>query len=666
EGLDRRAAYILAAQRMFWPVVSSTATTLAAFLPMLMWPGTSGEFMSYLPVMVVIILSAALVTAMIFLPVIGGIFGRTVATASEIETARKLSGSADIDYHEIPGFTGMYVRFLAVVVHHPAKLVMVALLLFTGIIMAFAKYNNGVVFFVEEEPKEAVVLVSARGNLSAIEERDLVIEVEREVLDIAGVRNLFVNSGRSSAAGIKPNDVQDRPADLIGQMTLELAPLNERRKAKLIFAEIRERTKKLAGVRVEVRKVEGGPPTGKHVRLEISANSYDLVRDTTARVRQYFDNEITDLIDIEDNRPLPGIEWEIKVDRAEAGRFGTDVASVGSLIQLITNGLLIGTYRPDDSEEEVDIRLRLPENERSIDRLDQLRIQTPKGLVPISNFVSRTAEPKVSTINRVNGRFAMLVKANVIDGVLPDSKVGEVGDWLKTQDWPTGVQFRFRGADEEQKEAGAFLGKAALAALFLMFIILVTQFNSFYQTALTLSTVLMSAIGVLLGMLITGQTFSIIMTGTGIVALAGIVVNNAIVLMDTYNRLKEGGLNPVDAVLRTSAQRIRPILLTTVTTIMGLVPMALMINIDFFNRTISQGGITAIWWVQLSTAVIFGLAFSTLLTLILIPTLLAMPTVYAESFRAWRTRRADRKAVHPAARDDGDSAAEDLVADPAE
>jgi len=661
EGLDKRAAYVLAAQRMFWPVVSSTATTLAAFLPMLMWPGVSGEFMSYLPVMVVIVLSASLVTAMIFLPVVGGIFGRTIASKQDIETAQKLSGTTEIDYREIPGFTGSYVRFLAVVIRHPAKLLVLALALFTSIIVAFSKYNNGVEFFVDEEPREAVVLVSARGNLSAVEERDLAIEVEREVLNVPGVRNLFFSSGRSGPGGVSPNDIQDRPADTIGQMTMELDPVDQRREAKLIFAEIRQRTAKLAGVKVEVRKIEGGPPTGKHVRLEISATNYDTVREVTGQVRQYFENSVDGLVDIEDSRPLPGIEWEINVDRAEAGRFGTDVASVGAMIQLVTNGLMIGEYRPDDSDDEVEIRLRLPEDQRSIDQLDQLRIQTPMGLVPITNFIERSAEPKVSTINRANGRFAMLVKANVIDSILPDTKVGEIDEWVKAQSWPPGVQFRFRGADEEQKEAGEFLGRAAIAALFLMFIILVTQFNSFYQTALTLSTVLMSAMGVLLGMIITGQAFSIIMTGTGIVALAGIVVNNAIVLMDTFNRLRANGLNTIDAVLRTSAQRIRPILLTTITTIMGLVPMAMMINVDFFSRTISQGGVTAIWWVQLSTAVIFGLAFSTLLTLILIPTLLAMPTVYAQSFQDWKARRAEKRRASL-----GPGTSAGPVADPAE
>ena len=210
---------------------------------------------------------------------------------------------------------------------------------------------------------------------------------------------------------------------------------------------------------------------------------------------------------------------------------------------------------------------------------------------------------------------------------------------MKAQSWPEGISYRFRGADEDQKESGDFLGKAMVGALFLMFLILVTQFNSFYHAIITLSTVVLSLVGVLIGMMVTGQTFSIIMTGTGIVALAGIVVNNSIVLIDTYHRLMETGINSVDAILRACAQRLRPVLLTTITTICGLLPMALQVNLDFFTRTIQVGSITSIWWVQLSTAIIFGLGFATLLTLILTPTLIALPTVYRDSWRRWRARR---------------------------
>jgi multidrug efflux pump len=240
---------------------------------------------------------------------------------------------------------------------------------------------------------------------------------------------------------------------------------------------------------------------------------------------------------------------------------------------------------------------------------------------------------------RRDGLYTMDVKANVAKekGVLVDDKVKELDNWLKAQNWPDNVYFRFRGADEEQQKSAAFLQKAMFGSLFLMFIILVTQFNSFYQTILTLSTVIMSVFGVLIGMMLTGQKFSIIMTGTGVVALAGIVVNNAIVLIDTYNRMREEGIEPIEAILKTSAQRIRPILLTTITTIAGLIPMATQINFDFIERVVSMGSITAIWWIQLSTAVISGLAFSTILTLVVIPIMLVAPHVWSQAFaNLWR------------------------------
>lgn len=644
EGMDRQAAYTRAAQRMFWPIFSSTATTLAAFLPMLLWPGVSGEFMSYLPIMVVIILSAALVTAMVFLPVLGGLFGKSTARPHEIEEARKLSGTSHVDYSEIRGFTGVYVRFLKVVAGHPIGNIAViggALATAFMVFTYFGEHNSGVEFFVDEEPQQVVVLVRGRGNLSVMEQRDLVSDVEEQILAVSGIKALFTTIGKSGAGGVDLGGIQDKPNDVIGDMMVELEDYCCRRKAEDIFAEIRERVGPLPGIIVEIRKIEGGPPTGKHVRLELTASTYSAVKEAAAFVRNHFETEVADLRDIEDSRSLPGIEWELSVDREEAGRYGADVQSVGAMIQLVTNGILVGKYRPDDSDDEIEIRVRLPENERTIDRLDTLRISTPAGLVPIRNFVERNARPKLSSITRQNGRFSLEVKANVLieNGILPDDKVREIGAWLDNQELPAGVSYRFRGADEEQKEAQAFLGKAVLASLFIMFVILVTQFNSFYQTILTLSTVIMSVIGVLLGMLATGQKFSVIMTGTGVVALAGIVVNNAIVLMDTYNRMRAQGLPALDAVLRTCAQRLRPILLTTVTTIMGLVPMALQINFNFFDRIIQVGGITSIWWVQLSTAIISGLAFSTLLTLILIPTMLAMPSVWAESWHNMRERR---------------------------
>jgi len=732
EGMDPEEAYVRAAKLMLWPIVSSTATTLAAFLPMLLWPGVSGEFMSYLPIMVVIVLTAALVTAMIFLPATGAMFGRisamlgrrahlivpavigygvaaalffglapafvtpqiltdaadgapalsgmfgllsanmavasVVATlvvgtlftrlaypatrpilirakrrarqqaARDAEQARRLSGPGHFHPEQVTGMTGVYLRFLSPLVSHPlGNLVVIigVIAIGAGVLMAFTAHNNGIEFFVDEEPEVTVVLVSARGNLSLAEASDLVSEVEHEVLRVRGIKSVVTAAYASGGAtnGQILGGVQDKPADLIGEMQLELTDYCCRRKAKVIFQEIRERVAPIAGIKVELRKIEGGPPTGKDVQLQVASSSYDEVKQLAGLVREKF-NTIEGLRDIEDDRPLPGIEWQLSIDREQAGRFNAAIASVGAMVQLVTNGVLIGKYRPDDSEDEIDIRVRLPEEQRTLDRFDQLRLSTPNGMVPIANFVERTPQQKVSSITRKDGLYAMTVKANVIQeaGFSKEAKVAEIDTWLKSQTWPANAHFRFRGADEEQKEAEDFLGKAMLASLFLMFIILVTQFNSFYQTMLTLSTVIMSIFGVLIGMLLTGQKFSVIMTGTGIVALAGIVVNNAIVLIDTYNRfIEDHDIDPVEAILKTAAQRIRPILLTTITTIAGLVPMATQINFNFFERIIAVGSITAVWWVQLSTAVISGLAFSTLLTLVVIPTMIAMPHVWTQA-----------------------------------
>ncbi|WP_350333750.1 efflux RND transporter permease subunit [Coralliovum pocilloporae] len=730
EGLDPEDAYIRASKLMFWPIVSSTATTLAAFLPMLLWPGVPGEFMSYLPIMVIIVLSASLVTAMVFLPASGIATARLVAwcgrhgrklfpgtiallvgfmayniTSTNLgalsaqagpalpvaaqsilpmvllyvlplalalvsilfalklydwrkarnadkpqhidENARILSAKGHFDPKAVKGLTGVYVRFLNRAAGTLVGNVVVLAAVLGASFMVFYLFgsnNAGVEFFVDEEPDQAIVLVSGRGNLSALEADHLVAEVEQQVLQVPGVKNVVTTSHPVGGGGSGPElgGVQDKPADVIGELNVELASYCCRRRAVEVFADIRERTAKLAGIKVEVRKIEGGPPTGKDLRLQVTSTNYDLVAQVTGRIRAHV-NTMDGLRDVEDSRPLPGIEWELAIDREEAGRFNAGIASVGAMVQLVTNGILIGTSRPDDSEDEVDIRVRLPEEQRTLDRFEQLKLRTPNGQVPIRNFVERKPQQKVSQIIRRDGLYAMDVKADVIEelGLTPDDKVNELDAWLKTQTWPENVFFKFRGADEEQKESGAFLMKAMLGSLFLMFIILVTQFNSFYQTFLTLSTVVMSVVGVLIGMMVTGQKFSIIMTGTGVVALAGIVVNNAIVLIDTYNRFRHDGMEPLEAILKTSAQRIRPILLTTITTIAGLVPMATQVNFNFFDQIVAVGGVTAIWWVQLSTAIISGLAFSTLLTLIVIPSMLAMPGNVARAFSSRKKKRDD-------------------------
>lgn len=633
EGLERKEAYAMAAQRMFFPIASSTATTLAAFLPLMLWPGVSGKFMSYLPLTVIIVLSASLVTAMVFLPVIGGLVGRTEQKNSD--TVQALTAESKLNVLTIGGMTGHYARFLHRAIRHPLLVVAAAGLILFGVVNLFARYNNGVEFSVDVEPEQASLFVRARGNLSPDDALAVTKQVEAFALDIPGVDSVFVQAGPSlSRESGGPMD--SAPRDTVGQVTIEFSDYRTRPRSRVLLAALRERAAIIPGISLELREQEQGPPGGKDIQLEVSAQNMDVLRETTAQIYDILEaGQFGPVVDLEDTRPLPGIEWVLKPDRAAAGRFGADVTTIGAMVQLVTNGVLVGRYRPDDSEDEIEIRVRYPDQSRSIEHLDQLRVSTPSGNVPISSFVQRTALPRTDTITRIDGRRVMTVQANMAldpasgEKYPPDQAKAKIKQWLAEQQFPFGVGVKLR-SDEEADKASAFLGRAFIASLSLMFIILLMQFNSFYYAALTIMTIGLSGAGVMLGMLVTGQTFSVIMTGTGVIALAGIVVNNSIVLIDTFIRLRASGLAQADAVLRAAGQRMRPILLTTVTTMVGLLPMALAVSVNFFDRSISVNAPMSGWWVQLATAIIFGLGFSTLLTLILIPVLIAAPAVLRE------------------------------------
>ena len=653
EGVDRQEAYIMAAKRMFWPIFSSTMTTLAAFLPMLLWPGVAGQFMKFLPLTVIIVLSASLLTAMVFLPVVGSLIGKSDDETREL--FQRLGHDETMDYTKLTGFMGLYLGFLRRAIRYPALVILAVGGLVGGIVFTYASNPTGSEFFVETEPEQAIVYVRGRGNLGNDQKLALVREVEKIVTGVAGIENFATYAGTDTGGGGALGANLDVPVDVIGQIQLELAPVNQRQPWKILKSRLSGLTATIPGIKVEVRELAGGPQSGKDIRLEVAAADREVAYQVARRINAHLQEGMTGLADFEDETPLPGYEWTFQIDREEAGRFGADVASAGALVQLVTNGALVGTYRPDDSREEVDIRVRLPVEERSIAGLENLKLHTPGGLQPLANFVKRQVSPQVNTLYRRDGMPSVFVKANVVEGVLANDKIAEINKWLATEDWPKGVQFRFRGTDEDQKESGTFLVKALTGSLFLMFMVLIIQFNSFYHTALTLLTVVLSSVGVMLGMIVTGQFFSIIMTGTGIVALAGVVVNNSIVLIDTYQIMLKRGMHPIEASLRTAAVRMRPVFLTTATTILGLMPMALQLNVNFFTRAIGIGSMTSAWWVHLSTAMVFGLGFATILTLVLNPVLLAAPTVWKESFAAFRARWRGEEAVaaRPAVAEDG-------------
>ncbi len=617
EGLPKKEAYRAAAKRMAWPITASTATTLAAFAPLLFWPGIVGEFMKYMPITLIAVLGSSLFMAMVFVPVLGSIFGK--AGAMKSEALKHLSAGEEGDVRSLAGYTGVYVRFLDKALRVPGLIILATVGLLIGIQWFYATHGHGVEFFPDIEPKAATVLIHARGNLSVYEKDMLVRKVEERILDVKGVDVFYTEAGKQDSQGN-----EDVAEDVIGKITIEFADWQERKTADEIMQEIRDRTADLAGMHVETRKQEEGPQGGKAVEIQIASRFPDLLPDAVETVRTSLE-EIGGFIDVEDTRPLPGIEWELQVDRAQASKFDVDISIIGDYIRMITNGLEVAEYRPNDSDEEIDIVIRHRNAQRTIDQLDEVRIDTGNGSVPISNFVKRVPKDAVGVVNRTDQRRVMSVKADLPPGMNVDAKVTQVKQWVveNKDKLDPRVEIKFKGEDEDQREAQNFLTKAFIIALFMMAIILVTQFNSFYSAFLILFAVIMSTIGVMIGLLVTAQPFGIIMSGVGVIALAGIVVNNNIVLIDTFDYLRQK-FDTREAILRTGAQRLRPVLLTTITTVLGLIPMVLQMNIDFTARDVTVGAPSTQWWVQLATAVVFGLTFSTILTLIVTPSALMM------------------------------------------
>ena len=715
EGLSVKEAFANASKKMSLPIISSTATTLAAFLPLIFWPGIAGEFMKYLPITLICVLISSLFMALLFVPVLGSIlntvsriilqliiplllsliffniltfifgmlelssynFVLTILkyllslslfififikiiprvykiTESVNSTDKNISLNAKILSSEsnepilnVTGFVGLYAKILNFLLNHPSKVIISAIIILIAVNYTYTKVGEGVEFFPDVEPDLAKIVVYARGNLSVEEKRDYVARVENIILKIQSqnkeFKNIYSLSGNIS-------EQSEASEDFIGSISLEYNDWDKRRKSKVILAEILNKAKTINGIKVESREQQGGPGEGKPINIKLTSDSKKLLISEGIKLKKFIDN-YPKLMNIEDNLPAPGIEWEINVDRKQASKFGANITSIGNVIKLATNGLKLGEYRPDDSNESIPLFLRYPNEGRTLDRIDNLRVSTSSGLVPISNFVDIEPNNRTGNIIRVNSKNAINIQADVEPGVYPDGKVKELEyvlgisdnapSWRgRTLDLPryeldNKVKVELIGENEDQKQAQQFLTKAFGVALFLMLMILLLQFNSFYSSLLILFAVLMSTAGVFIGLMVTAQPFGIVMSGVGVIALAGIVVNNNIILIDTFDFLKTKNSNIRESIIKTGAQRLRPVLLTTTTTVLGLLPMVTMTNVDFITREITRGSPDTQWWVQLSTAIVFGLIFATLLTLIVTPSALML----RENVKNWYNKK---------------------------
>jgi len=389
-------------------------------------------------------------------------------------------------------------------------------------------------------------------------------------------------AGAAGSGGISgPTNV---PSDTVVRVYTELMPFSQRRGTQPILEDLEAAVANIPGVFTEVTAVDQGPPIGKDIGIQISSENPEDLRAATQAVKEKLAS-MDGIIEIEDTTPLPGVEWEFIVDRAEAGRLGLDIGRIGAALSLATEGTLVGQYRPLDADEEIDIRIRYPSESRTLAELDRLRIQTPQGSLPLSSVARRVAKPRQDKIERKDLLPYYIVQANTAKDYATQVQVAELTDWLEAEaDFSSSVQTKFLGQQEENADALKFL--------------------AFYSYV------------------------SMILSLTGVIALAGIVVNNNIVLIDAYQRLLERGYGSIDAAIRTAAQRLRPVFLTTLTTVVGLMPLILGWQANIFTGEFStKGSSTSEIWAPISYVVACGLGFATILTLIVTPVMLAMPTV---------------------------------------
>lgn len=599
EGMKPREAYAFAASRMSGPVVAATLTRVAAFSPLLFWPGIVGEFMGFLPLTLIATLSASLVAALIFTPTLGALIGKP----HQIQ-------------HDASPNEGLYMRTVRLAIRHPGATILLALALLISVPVAYGQFGKGVEFFPEVEPDVGLVLVHARGNLSLAEKDRLVRSVEARILDMSELSTIYARSGDMGQGS------EDVTEDVIGQIQFEFVDWQERRPGGEIMDEIRDRTADLAGIKVEVTAPNAGPPTGKPIQVELSSDFPEALHAAAQKVGDELAKQPL-IRDLDNGLPMPGIDWRLEVDKAKAAKYGIGVGAIGSLVQMVTNGFKVTDYRPQTSDKPVDIIVRVPEDRRTLNQIDELHIETPNGSVPIGNFIKRVPAQRTGTINRIDGKRVITVTANIAEGVQTAPIQAAVKQQLEEADFQGLVTWKLKGEDEERDQASAFLLKAFGMAIFLIFAVLLAQFNKLTSVALVLFSIILATIGVFIGMMIMGQAFGIVMTGIGIIALAGIVANNNIVLIDTYDRLRREGVPVEEAILRTCRERARPVLLTAGASVLGVLPIAFGINVNFISRGILIGAPSTQWWIQLSTAIVFGLSFATILTLIVTPAQLA-------------------------------------------
>jgi multidrug efflux pump subunit AcrB len=640
-----------AAGEVFVPVLTSTVTTLSAFFPLLFWPDIVGEFMKFLPLTLIITLTASLFVAYVISPVQAA---QWINYRKEIAKAKrdlehphwyKKYNPLTFLYHEVdtklfPWLQGQYVQTLAwtmgetpftrfrirgreVAVSRRGFTIFAANLLLILSFIAFGFLNNGVEFFPNTEPNQVTVTIEAPPGTSLDVTNAIAEIVEQRIAAIPGrkdVEFVVANVGTS-----------DDPFDFGGQGTPNKAQVainffQKAERGQSTFAtleEVRQGTTGIPGSDIRVQKQQMGPPVGAPVSIEISGEDYGQLAQLTRKVRGMI-KDVPGVVDLKDDYSVGRPELDIIIDRERAGLFWSSTGQIASTIRAAISGVEASKYRI--GEDEYKIRVRLREDQRlSPDDLENLRLNfmNRRGQqlsIPISSVARIERTEGVSDIRRKDQKRVITVSGEV-EGRVQSEVLAEIKARLRGLDLPPRYGIKFSGSEEKQNESSAFLQRAFLITLMLVFLIMVMEFNSMKIPFVIMLSVLLSLIGVMFGLIITRTPFSIMMTGVGVVALAGIVVRNGIVLLDfvKHNRA-EGHMTLEKALMEAGRVRLRPVLLTAGATVLGIMPLATGIDFDWRAGHFVFGAESAAFWRPMGVAIIFGLTISTFLTLIVVPT----------------------------------------------
>lgn len=631
EGKDRFQAALDGTSEVAWPVITSTLTTVAAFFPMIFWPGIMGGFMSFLPKTVILALLGSLFVALVVNPVLSARY-QTAAMprfAADGSQARSRSKKA-------------YLWLLTWSLDNRTVVLVVSTCLFFGSALAFGRFGKGVEFFPETEPKRAYANLKLPVGTN-LEATDRLIRVIEDVCaEYDDVRYVIGGTGAATGGDFGGGGSGTH----LGSVTLDFKPIGERsRPSSEIVAEVRDRLgAMITGAELRVEKQDEGPPTGDPVSLEIYGEDMQVLAGIVEGVRSIM-RDIPGIVDMKDNLVTGKPEIQIRVDKEKTALLNLDTFTVAYTVKAAINGAKVGVFR--EGKDEYDIVAKLPRKDReSVEALRRITVSGPGGEpVPLTTLASVELASGLGAINHKDQKRVVTVSSDV-SGRLANDIIRELDGKLAAMSWPRGYTYSFAGEQEEQRKAEEFLSEAFVAAIFLIFMVLVAQFNSMVTPLIVLTSVVLSFIGVFGGLLVTGMAFGIIMTGVGVISLAGVVVNNAIVLIDYFEQLKARGMQTREALLEAGLTRFRPVLLTAVTTILGLLPMALGISFDFFRMELVTESESAQWWGPMAVAVIFGLLVATLLTLVVVPVLCSLQ----DGGRAWLARRRTGKISGEAAR----------------